>query len=303
MEWRTGVIRIRFHGRGGHGVKTASRIVGTAAFLSGRQCQDSPVYGAERRGAAVTAFTRISDEPILERGMIADPDLIVLADETLLHDPAAAVLAGQDVASAVFINCESAEALVREHGIHPSVYSLDVTGRTLAALGRASALSAGLAAAAARLVGVIPQEMLLDAMREEFGHLGVAEEDIERNLYVGREVFAELPAIALLERAPAPAPRMAAVDYHDPVVGAPSVLAAGNAELRQTGAWRLTRPVIDRDVCTRCGLCFVECPDGAIALDPEGFPVIDYDHCKGCMICRHLCPLAAIGTEKETRAW
>ena len=51
------MIRIRFHGRGGHGVKTASRIVGTAGFLAGFECQDSPVYGAERRGAAVTAFT------------------------------------------------------------------------------------------------------------------------------------------------------------------------------------------------------------------------------------------------------
>ena len=31
------MIRIRFHGRGGHGIKTASRIVGTAAFLAGYQ--------------------------------------------------------------------------------------------------------------------------------------------------------------------------------------------------------------------------------------------------------------------------
>ncbi len=82
------MIRIRFHGRGGHGVKTASRIAGTASFLAGYECQDSPVYGAERRGAAVTAFTRINQQPILERGMIANPNVIVLADETLLQDPA-----------------------------------------------------------------------------------------------------------------------------------------------------------------------------------------------------------------------
>ncbi|MDH5576003.1 MAG: 2-oxoacid:acceptor oxidoreductase family protein, partial [Nitrospirota bacterium] len=59
------MIRIRFHGRGGHGVKTASRIVGTAAFLAGYQVQDSPIYGAERRGAPVTAFTRIDTTSIL----------------------------------------------------------------------------------------------------------------------------------------------------------------------------------------------------------------------------------------------
>ena len=47
--------RIRFHGRGGQGAKTASRIVGMAAFLEGDVAQDSPVYGAERRGAPVAA--------------------------------------------------------------------------------------------------------------------------------------------------------------------------------------------------------------------------------------------------------
>ena len=162
------MIRIRFHGRGGHGVKTASRIVGTAAFAAGYECQDSPIYGAERRGAAVTAFTRISRDPILERGMIDHPDLIVLADETLLQDPAAAVLAGQDSASALFVNCETAAALREQYGIQPPIHALNLTERTRAALGRASALSAGLAAAAARLTGVVSEESLTAAMREEF---------------------------------------------------------------------------------------------------------------------------------------
>ena len=47
----------------------------------------------------------------------------------------------------------------------------------------------------------------------------------------------------------------------------PSVLHAGNAVARPTGSWRVERPVVDPDICTRCGLCFVRCPDGAIALD------------------------------------
>src|SRR6266545_4837640 len=80
------MLRIRFHGRGGQGMKTASRIVGTAAFWEGRYAQDSPIYGAERRGAPMVALTRIADEPILERGLIATPDLVVVADETLLED-------------------------------------------------------------------------------------------------------------------------------------------------------------------------------------------------------------------------
>ena len=44
------MIRIRFHGRGGHGIKTASRIHGRTAFISGYQVQDSPVYGRSVAG-------------------------------------------------------------------------------------------------------------------------------------------------------------------------------------------------------------------------------------------------------------
>ncbi len=54
------MVRIRFHGRGGQGMKTASRIVGSAAFRAGYVVQDSPIYGAERRGAPMAALVRIA---------------------------------------------------------------------------------------------------------------------------------------------------------------------------------------------------------------------------------------------------
>ncbi len=300
------MIRIRFHGRGGHGVKTASRVVGTAAFLAGYQAQDSPVYGAERRGAAVVAFTRISSEPILERGVITHPDLIVIADDTLCRDPAAHVLAGQEAASAVFVNVaagQDVQKLASEFGITAPLVLYDITGRTLEELGRAAALSAGLGAAAARLAGVIDEPQLVESLREEFEHLQVPAEDIDKNIRVARDVFAAVQP-ARLEPGQAVLPgAMAAIPHAHPVLAAPSVLDVGNAMQQQTGAWRVERPIVNREACTRCGLCFVECPDGAISLDDEGYPVIDYDHCKGCMICRHLCPLHAIDHEMETRAW
>jgi len=98
------VLSIRFHGRGGQDAKTASRILGTAAFLEGFQAQDSPIYGAERRGAPVSAYTRIATEPIRERGFIAYPDLVVVADASLIQDPPAHVLDGIDQETAVFVN-------------------------------------------------------------------------------------------------------------------------------------------------------------------------------------------------------
>lgn len=298
------MIRIRFHGRGGHGVKTASRIVGTAGFMAGRHCQDSPVYGAERRGAAVAAFTRIADEPILERGVIANPNLIVVADETLLKDAGAAVLAGQETADAVFVNTRNGSALAEQFRIQPRLIWLDVTGRTLEITGVAAALSAGLGAVAARLSGVVSRENLIEAVRDELASVGLKKDSIERNVQIAGEIFDAIPLVETTSKsANASRAEVVAVRYDGILLGTPSVLDAGNADQRKTGVWRLERPVVDRDLCTQCGLCFAMCPDTAIGLDREGFPVIDYDHCKGCMICRELCPLDAISTVKETEAW
>ena len=237
------MIRIRFHGRGGHGTKTASRIVGTAAFLSGYQAQDSPVYGAERRGAAVVAFTRIDSDPILERGVIEQPDLIVLADETLLETLDAQVLANQQSASAVFINTQDAGALIDRYQIGPPVVAVDLTTITMRTLGSRSALSSGLAAAAARLTGMIKHRELIAAMREEFSQLHLPEDVIEKNVQVADRVFAELVAVEIRPAEPAAEIKMATVGFDNPVVSSPSVLHAGNAVLRKHGslAGRTTR--------------------------------------------------------------
>lgn len=316
------MIRIRFHGRGGHGVKTAGRIVGTAAFLAGYQVQDSPVYGAERRGAAVVAFTRIADAAILERGSIESPDIIVVADETLLNDRGAAVLAGQESAGAVFINAATSEGLCERYNIQPPLITFDVTTLTRETLGKASALSAGLGAAAARLTGLITSDQLAEAMHEELAQLHAAQGLIEKNLLIASWVFAALEPVSFKasrqvgrvllpdavskskDRRESPSyGTIHLVLYDAPAIGTSSIVAPGNASQRMTGTWRVERPEIDRDVCSRCQLCVLECPDGAMSLDKDGFPVIDYDHCKGCMICAHLCPLQAIGRTKEVRAW
>ncbi len=298
------MIRVRFHGRGGHGVKTASRIVGSAAFLAGFEVQDSPVYGAERRGAAVAAYTRIDRSPILERGVIDSPDLIVIADETLFENRAAAVLAGQERASAVFVNAAAERGMATKFAIAPPLFTFDVAELTRTKLGTASALSAGLAAAAARLTGLISAEQLAQAIRDELEQLHARPQVIEKNVEMARTVFAALPAANFAAAAPVVSTgAIQPVLYNEPVAGTASIVAAGNAAQCRTGAWRVERPEIDYEVCTRCGLCALGCPDAAIAIEKGGFPVIDYDHCKGCMICAQVCPLHGIGRAKEVRSW
>jgi pyruvate ferredoxin oxidoreductase gamma subunit len=294
------VIRVRFHGRGGHGVKTAGRILSTAAFLTGFEVQDAPIFGAERRGAPVTALTRISSEPIRERGAIDQPDLIVVADETLLDDATADILSSQ---SAVFVNAVAGSDFAGRHKVTTRLVCFDVSGFTIRSFGRAAALSAGLAAAAARLVGCIPPEPLLTAVHDELADLSVPGHEIEGNVRLAKAVYDQLPTVELRQRASTLSAAVHVVGYDDPAVATPSIFAAGNAVDRRTGAWRIERPEIDRERCTRCDLCLVRCPEGTIALDDRGYPVIDYDHCKGCMICWTACPVHAVTRRREVRAW
>ena len=82
---KTVLKEIRIHGRGGQGAVTAAQLLAHAAFLEGKWVQAFPYFGAERRGAPVKAFARISDEPILVHSQVYNPDyIIVLAPK--LHE-------------------------------------------------------------------------------------------------------------------------------------------------------------------------------------------------------------------------
>jgi pyruvate ferredoxin oxidoreductase delta subunit len=62
----------------------------------------------------------------------------------------------------------------------------------------------------------------------------------------------------------------------------------------KTGDWKVFMPKIDTSKCTKCGLCWMYCPDSAIIWDGEGYPEPNYDYCKGCGICANECPVKAI---------
>jgi pyruvate ferredoxin oxidoreductase gamma subunit/2-oxoisovalerate ferredoxin oxidoreductase gamma subunit len=81
------LYEIRWHGRGGQGAITAAQIIAEAAYYyHDKYITASPSFGAERRGAPITASTRISDENIRLRSPIVNPDIVVVLDETLLRD-------------------------------------------------------------------------------------------------------------------------------------------------------------------------------------------------------------------------
>jgi len=62
-----------------------------------------------------------------------------------------------------------------------------------------------------------------------------------------------------------------------------------------TGDWKTYTPIRDPKKCTRCLLCTLYCPDGAIHWQKEKQDIeFDLNFCKGCGICANECPTKAI---------
>jgi len=74
----------------------------------------------------------------------------------------------------------------------------------------------------------------------------------------------------------------------------------GSTTSNKTGSWRTFKPVIDKEKCRRCGICWSSCPDSCISRN-NGFFEINYDYCKGCGICAKECPAKCIEMKLEQK--
>lgn len=81
------MIEVRWHGRGGQGAFTAAKILGAAIVGSEKKYALSfPSFGPERRGAPVSAFTKIDTVPVHDRSESKRCDYIVFLDDSLYTD-------------------------------------------------------------------------------------------------------------------------------------------------------------------------------------------------------------------------
>jgi len=83
------IVEISMHCRGGQTCITASQLLAEMAFEKGfKDTIAIPIIGAERRGAPIQAFTKISmKKPIKTYDSVVNPDYILLFDISLLDIP------------------------------------------------------------------------------------------------------------------------------------------------------------------------------------------------------------------------
>ena len=54
---------------------------------------------------------------------------------------------------------------------------------------------------------------------------------------------------------------------------------------------RTQRPVVRFDLCTKCQLCWYDCPDECFDPTNDGLYDVNYDYCVGCGRCAQVCPV------------
>jgi len=180
------VIEITFHGRGGQTSITASQLLAEFAYQEGfKDTIAIPIIGAERRGAPIQAFTKLSkDKPIRTYDSVKEPDYIFIFDTSLLE-----IQRVRDtIKEGVTIIADSVEPLDKvKLPKDVKVYIVDATG---ICINRGFMHSSGpilnipMLGAFGKISGFYDLTTMENVLKKEFG-----EKKIEKNMNVARDAF------------------------------------------------------------------------------------------------------------------
>ncbi len=161
------MIEIRFHGRGGQGSVIASKILAKAFFMEGKYVSAFPYFGVERRGAPVTAFTRVDERPIRAKYQIYEPDYVIVLDPSLLK--AVDVLKGLKKDGWVLINTIKTPDEIKKELNHDKIATVDATSIAIKHhLGSQAApiVNTAILGAFSKVSGLVKIETVMNAIRE-----------------------------------------------------------------------------------------------------------------------------------------
>ena len=162
-------VEIRWHGRGGQGTVTAAKVLADTCLSGGRYVQAFPEYGPERAGAPLRAYNRISSTKLRMHCPVLEPDIVAVADATLLDSINTAEGAKENTIFLVNTSKDPKEIKGKlQAGQNQKVYSVDATKIAIECFGRAMPNSPMLGAVC-KITGLITLEHLLEDVKKSFG--------------------------------------------------------------------------------------------------------------------------------------
>jgi len=181
-----GIIEITFHGRGGQTAITASQLLAQMAYEEGfKDAIAIPIIGAERRGAPIQAFTKLSrNKPIKTYDSVVNPDYIMVFDTSLLEIPKVK----ETIREGVTLLIDSVKSI--DLSLLPKnlkIYFVDATG---ICLNRGFMHSSGpilnipMLGAFGKITGYYDLKIMEKVLKKEFG-----ENRLEKNMTVAKDAY------------------------------------------------------------------------------------------------------------------
>jgi pyruvate ferredoxin oxidoreductase gamma subunit len=184
-------VEIRWHGRGGQGTVTAAKVLADACLSTGKNVQAFPEYGPERAGAPLRAYNRISDRELRLHCPVLNPNIVIVADPTLLDS--IDVLEGAPDDAVLLVNTsKSPEEIRGKTAARPGqkVVAVDATKISLETIGR-NLPNACMLGALAKVTGIVSLETLLEDIKASFGSK-FSQKIITGNLEAARRGYEEV---------------------------------------------------------------------------------------------------------------
>ncbi len=164
-----GLLEIRWHGRGGQGAVTSAELLAQAAISENKYAHAFPSFGPERRGAPVLAFDRIANQPIKIRAEIAQPDVVMVLDPSLLG--IMKVTSGLKEKGTVVINTRKPASQIRsEFGIKGRLATVNATRIAREILG-VPITNTTMVGAVVRATEAVKMESIMEPLKHRFGRL------------------------------------------------------------------------------------------------------------------------------------
>ena len=79
------MFEMRWHSRAGQGAVTGAKGLADVVSHTGKEVQAFAFYGSAKRGAAMTAYNRIDDKPIVNHEKFMNPDYVLVIDPALAY--------------------------------------------------------------------------------------------------------------------------------------------------------------------------------------------------------------------------
>ncbi len=162
-------VEIRWHGRGGQGTVTAAKVLADTCLSGGRHVQAFPEYGPERAGAPLRAYNRISSREIRMHCPVLHPQVVSVADATLLDGVNVTEGALDD--TIFIVNTSKDPKEIRERlKAKPTqkVFTVDASKIAMECIGR-ELPNASMLGAISKTTNLVTIEELLEDVKKSFG--------------------------------------------------------------------------------------------------------------------------------------